>query len=437
VNCCNHEHYAAAPGGERGFEIDATRVRFGRGLLDETGSAARAFGITRVALFTDRRVAQLPSAETVRTSLRDAGVDIVEYDRVHVEPSDTSFQEAAAFARDARVDGYVSVGGGSTIDTAKAANLYATYPADFMSYVNPPIGGGAPVPGPLKPHIACPTTSGTGSECTGIAIFDLSAMHAKTGIVSRYLKPALGIIDPDVTRTLPGIVVACSGFDVLSHALESYTALPYRQRSRPASGEARPVSQGANPFSDMACIEAMRILGANMVRAVTDPDDDAAREQMMYAAALAGIGFGNAGCHAPHGMSYPVSGLVRDFHPEQYPSGEAIVPHGMSVIMNAPSVFRFTAPACPERHLHAAALLGASIDGFGDDDAGNVLSTRIIELMRATAMPNGLRALGYSPDDTPALTAGAFPQRRLFDNAPREIAREQLCALYESAMTYW
>jgi alcohol dehydrogenase class IV len=179
-------------------------------------------------------------------------------------------------------------------------------------------------------------------------------MGAKTGIVSRYLKPALGIIDPDVTRTLPGIVVACSGFDVLSHALESYTALPYTQRPRPASGEVRPVSQGANPFSDMACVEAMRILGANMVRAVSDPTDDEAREQMMYAAALAGIGFGNAGCHAPHGMSYAVSGLVHDFRPAHYPQDAAIVPHGMSVIMNAPSVFRFTAPACPERHLHAA-----------------------------------------------------------------------------------
>jgi hydroxyacid-oxoacid transhydrogenase len=437
MNCCHHAHYAASPEGERGFEIDATRVRFGRGLLDEVGNSAKAFGMTRVALFTDRDVAKLPSAQAVRTALRAAGLDIVEYDQVHIEPTDASFKEAAAFARDARVDGYISVGGGSTIDTCKAANLYATYPADFMSYVNPPIGGGAHVPGPLKPHIACPTTSGTGSECTGIAIFDLLSMNAKTGIVSRYLKPTLGIIDPDVTRTLPGVVVACSGFDVLSHALESYTALPYTQRKRPATGELRPVSQGANPFSDMACTEAMRLLGANMVRAVNDANDDEAREKMMYAAALAGIGFGNAGCHAPHGMSYAVSGLVKDYRPEKYPQGEAIVPHGMSVIMNAPSVFRFTAPACPERHLHAAELLGGSVAGLGDADAGAALSARIIELMRATAMPNGLKSLGYTPDDTPSLVAGALPQRRLFDNAPRDISPEQLTELYDGAMAYW
>ena len=438
MNCCNHDHYAAAPEGERGFEVDATRIRFGRGLLDEAGPSAKAFGMTRAALFTDRDVAKLACTETVRTSLRAAGVDVVEYDRVHVEPTDASFQDAAAFAADAGVDGYISVGGGSTIDTCKAANLYATYPAAFMSYVNPPIGGGARVPGPLKPHIACPTTSGTGSECTGIAIFDLVEMHAKTGIVSRYLKPTLGIIDPDVTRTLPGVVVACSGFDVLSHALESYTALPYTQRKRPANGEARPVSQGANPFSDMACMEAMRILGANMVRAVNDPTDDEAREQMMYAAALAGIGFGNAGCHAPHGMSCAVSGMVRDFRPALYPQDEAIVPHGMSVIMNAPAVFRFTAEACPERDLHAAELMGStSTANRAPDEAGGVLAARIIELMRATKMPNGLQALGYSNADTAALTAGALPQRRLFDNAPRDITREQLEGLYRNAMVYW
>jgi alcohol dehydrogenase class IV len=205
--------------------------------------------MTRVALFTDPGLATFPSVATVRASLLAAGIDVVLYDRVEVEPTDASFKAAAAFATDGRFDGYVSVGGGSTIDTCKAANLYATYPADFMAYVNPPIGGGAVVPGPLKPHIACPTTSGTGSECTGIAIFDLLEMGAKTGIVSRRLRPSLGIVDPDVLRTLPSVVVASSGFDVLSHALESYTALPYSRRTRPRTGEERPSSQGANPFS--------------------------------------------------------------------------------------------------------------------------------------------------------------------------------------------
>lgn len=437
MSCCLHQHYAPGAEGDRGFEVDSARVRFGRGLLDEAGDAARALGMSRVALFTDPVVARLPFFETVRGSLRRAGLDVVVYDEVSVEPTDASFRRAAAFAVDGRFDGYVSVGGGSTIDTTKAANLYATYPADFMAYVNAPIGEARKVPGPLKPHIACPTTSGTGSECTGIAIFDLVSMGAKTGIVSRRLKPTLGIVDPDVSRSLPGEVVASSGFDVLSHALESFTALPYSRRARPATGEARPLSQGANPFSDIACLEALRILGRNMERAVHDARDDEAREQMMFAATLAGIGFGNSGCHAPHGMSYSVSSLVRDFRPGGYPQDEAIVPHGMSVIVNAPAVFRFTAEACPERHLQAAAELGASVSGAGNADAGEVLSARIIELMRATNVPNGLAALGYGIDDCAALTEGAFPQRRLFANAPCEISRDELRHLYESAMSYW
>jgi len=434
---CAHDYYAAAPDGDRGFEVDSTRVRFGRHLLDETGDAARALGMTRVALFTDRTVRGLPFVNTVVESLERAKLDVVIYDNVSVEPTDASFKASAAFAADGAFDGYVSIGGGSTIDTAKAANLYATYPADFMAYVNAPIGEGRPVPGPLRPHIACPTTCGTGSECTGIAIFDLVSMKAKTGIVSRRLKPTLGIIDPDVTRTLPSEVVACSGFDVLSHALESYTALPYTRRKRPPGGEARPLSQGANPFSDIACIEALRILGRNIERAVHDANDDEAREQMMFAATLAGIGFGNAGCHAPHGMSYAVSGLVRDFRPSGYPQSEAIVPHGMSVIVNSPAVFKFTAPVCPARHLEAALALGARCADAGESDAGPILSERIVELMRATNMPNGLGTLGYTKDDADALTDGAFPQRRLFTNSPRDITRDDLKALFQSALAYW
>src|SRR5205823_14962686 len=143
------------------------------------------------------------------------GIDAVLFDRTRVEPTDTSFKDAIQFATAGNFDGYVAVGGGSSMDTAKAANLYATYPADFLAYVNPPIGRGGPVPGRLKPLIAIPTTTGTGSETTGVAIFDLTEMHAKTGIAHRALRPALGIVDPNNTRELPPMIAASSGFDVL------------------------------------------------------------------------------------------------------------------------------------------------------------------------------------------------------------------------------
>ena len=433
--CC---HYFAPTGtGDSAFSVDVSAITFGPGVLAEVGDNARGLGVSRAVVMTDKRVGALEHAAVVKQSLGDAGIDVVVYDEVRVEPTDESFKQAARFAKEGGFDGFVSLGGGSVIDTCKAANLYSTYPADFLTYVNAPIGGGAPIPGPLKPHIACPTTSGTGSECTGIAIFDLTAMHAKTGIVSRNLRPARAIVDPNVTRTLPRNVVAASAFDVLSHAVESYTARPFTKRAAPGSASLRPQSQGANPWSDLGCREAMRLLGVYMVRAVTDADDFEARSQMMWAATLAGIAFGNAGCHAPHGMSYSVSGLVRDFQPEGYPDDRPIIPHGMSVIANSPSVFRFTAPACPDRHLDASGCLGADLGGAGEDDAGEVLSARIISLMKATDVPNGLGGLGYGEEDIGALTEGSFPQRRLLDNAPLDISKESLAGLYKDALAYW
>ena len=433
--CCHY--FAPSDGGDEAFSVEAATVTFGPGALAEAGDHAAALGMRRIALMTDRTLVGLPPVATVRRSLADAGLDVVVYDEVRVEPTDESFKAAARFATEGDFDGFVSVGGGSVIDTCKAANLYSSYPAEFLTYVNAPIGGGQAVPGPLKPHIACPTTCGTGSECTGIAIFDLLAMRAKTGIVSRRLRPTKAVVDPTCTDTLPKNVVAASAFDVLSHALESYTALPYSKRPAPKRPSLRPLSQGANPWSDLGCREALRILGGHLVTAVTEADATDARHQLMWAATLAGIAFGNAGCHAPHGMSYSVSGLVRDFQPEGYPREEPIVPHGMSVIVNAPAVFRFTAPACPDRHLRAARWLGADTRGAGEADAGEVLAGQIIAMMRATGIPNGIGGVGYGKADIAALTEGSFPQRRLMDNAPRPINKDDLAGLYRNAMAYW
>ena len=393
--------------------------------------------LRRVALLTDPNLRRTPHVAHVETSLAKAGLDVVVYDEVRVEPTDGSFLEAARFAREGRFDGFVSVGGGSVIDTTKAANLYATHPAEFLTYVNAPIGDGQPVPGPLGPHIACPTTAGTGSENTGIAVFDLLAMKAKTGIASRRLRPTLAIIDPRTTHTLPEKVAASGAFDVLSHALESFTARPYTTRAPAARPHLRPASQGANPWSDVGCREALRKLGGCLVRGVKDRADHEAREQLMWASTLAGIAFGNAGCHVPHGMSYSVSGLVRDFQPAGYPEGAPIVPHGMSVIVNAPALFRFTAAAAPARHLEGAELLGGDVRGAVSGDAGEVIAARLVELMKLTDMPNGLSGLGYTDDDVDALTAGAYPQRRLMDNSPLELDKSELATIYRNAMQYW
>ena len=426
-----HRHYETA------FTMDTSSIKFGPGSTREVGFEAARLGATRVALVTDPRMARLEPVAVVQESLRAEGVDFALFDEAEVEPTDASFKAAIEFAQDGGFDAFISVGGGSSIDTAKAANLYSTHPADFLTYVNAPIGEGLPVPGPLKPHIAVPTTSGTGSETTGVSIFDFLEMRAKTGLAHRALRPAMGVVDPDNSRTLPGMVAACSGFDVLCHGLESYTAMPFGRRRAPENPGLRPAYQGSNPISDIWATRAIEMVAGNIVSAAQDPENTEARANMMLAATFAGVGFGNAGCHLPHGMSYPVSGMVRDFVPEGYPDDHAIVPHGMSVILNAPAVFRYTAPANPERHLRAARLMGADTAGAGPEDAGDVLADAIIALLRKIGVPNGLSAIGYTPEDVPALAAGAIPQQRVIGLSPRPVSEKDLRNLFMDSLTLW
>jgi hydroxyacid-oxoacid transhydrogenase len=420
------------------FEMAVSSIRFGVGVTREIGMDLKELGAGLVMVLTDPQVRDLPPAASVIASLEQNGIPFALYDRVRVEPSEESFLDAIAFARARPFDAFVAVGGGSTIDTAKAVNLYTSHPpADFLDYVNPPIGKGLPVPGPLKTLFAIPTTAGTGSETTGVAIFDLQRMRAKTGIANRRLKPTLGYLDPENTRTMPPQVAAAAGLDILSHAVESYTALPFSERPRPARPALRPAYQGSNPISDIWSLQALRMVAKFLVRAVDDPSDDEARAQMLLAAAYAGVGFGNAGVHLPHGMSYPVSGHVKTYCAPGYNADHPLVPHGISVILNAPAVFRYTASANPSRHLEAADALGADVSRGRAEDAGKILADRITWFMRRLNTPNGLRAVGYSTSDIPALVEGTLPQHRVTHLSPRPAGAEELARLFEDAMVAW
>ncbi len=417
--------------------MSSANIKYGFGATKEVGFEMSELGSKRVLVVTDKSLSDSAPVLATLESLKEHGIDAVLFDQSRVEPTDESLLEAAAFAKDGNFDGFVGIGGGSSIDTAKAANLYATHPADFLTYVNAPIGKGEPVPGPLKPLIGIPTTAGTGSETTGVIIFDLLSMDAKTGIAHRYIRPNLGIIDPDNTRTLPRIAAASTGFDVLVHAIESYTNLPYTKREAPDHPRNRPAYQGSNPISDIWTVQAMGMVGKNIVEAVRHPENDEARDQMILAATYAGIGFNNAGLHLPHGMSYPVSGMVISYIPEGYPPGTPIIPHGMSVVLNAPAAFRFTGPANPERHLIAASLLGADVDGVPPEQAGEVLADQVVKLMRATGMPNGLSAVGYTEADVDKLVEGTLPQHRVTKLSPRPFTADDLKKLFLDSMTLW
>lgn len=434
--------YTQAPGHvttratDYAFEMACSNIRYGEGVTNEIGMDLQNIGARKVCVMTDRNMAKLPPVKAVLDSLVKNGVNFQIFDKVRVEPSDLSFMEAIKFARQEQFDAYVAVGGGSVIDTCKVANLYSCSPdAEFLDYVNAPIGKGKPVTVNLRPLIAVPTTAGTGSETTGVAVFDYEAMKVKTGIASRALKPLLGIVDPLHTLHMPERVAAYSGFDVLCHALESYTALPYNLRSPcPPNPINRPAYQGSNPISDVWSKHALRIVAKYMKRAVRNADDHEARFSMHLASVFAGIGFGNAGVHLCHGMSYPVAGMVKTFKAKDYNVDHPLVPHGLSVVLTSPAVFAFTGSMCPTRHLEAAEILGTDIRTVKCEDAGLVLADTLRNLLFDLNVEDGLSAVGYTQEDIPALVKGTLPQERVTKLSPKPHTEEDLAALFESSM---
>ena len=421
---------------EQIFTMDTSGIKFGNGSTEEVGYEAKRFGIKKALVLTDKNIERLNVFQVVKESLAKHGVNFSVYNDVVTEPTDTSFKKASSFASEGDFDGFIAVGGGSVMDTAKAANLYSAHPADFLEYGNAPIGKGIPIPGPLKPLICVPTTAGTGSETTGGAIFDLEEIHAKTGLSDRYLRPTVGIIDPENSFSMPKMVAACSGFDVLSHGIESFTAKPFDQREYSDDPKLRPAYQGSNPISDIWATSTIKMVAENIVESTLE-NNEMSREKMMLAASAAGVGFGNAGVHLPHGMSYAVSGNVKEFALEGYPEGKPLIPHGLSVIINAPAVFRFTAKTSPQRHLEAAKLLGVDISNESSKNAGNLISNKLIEFIKKLGMPNGLRGLGYQESDIDNLVEGTLPQHRVTKLSPVEVGPKELRTLFEESFELW
>jgi alcohol dehydrogenase class IV len=414
--------------------MEATPVKFGPGASDDAGWELKRLGVKRAMLVTDPGVAALGHPERVKGLIEDEGISVIVYDRARVEPTIDSFQDAADFALEHDVDGFVSVGGGSSMDTAKVANLIISHPAPVMDYVNPPVGEGKKPPSPLKPHLAIPTTSGTGSEATTVAVLDIPDMKVKTGISHRYLRPSQAIVDPDLTRSLPPEVTASTGLDVVCHAAESFLSKPFDTRPRPETPDDRPPYQGSNPIADVWSAKALEFGGRYLRRAVHDADDVEARGFMMLGATMAGVGFGSAGVHIPHSCAYPIAGLKHEYQPPGYPNDHPFVPHGHSVIVTAPAAFRFTYDAMPERHHQVAELLaGEPISDAGPDTLPEVLT----ELMKDIDAPSGVAAFGYSEDDIPALVDGALKQKRLLDVAPKDVGEDDLRHIITASMKNW
>ncbi len=417
------------------FTYGAPQLKFGPGAADEIGYDLSLTGAKRVLVVTDPGVSATGHPQRVADQMGSFGIEAQVFAGSHVEPTDESLQRAIDFARDSGPwDAFVAVGGGSSIDTAKAINLLTTNPGELMDYINVPVGGGRAPVNPLKPLVAVPTTTGTGSESTTICVMDVLAQKVKTGISHVRLRPVLAVIDPSLTLTQPAGVTAAAGMDILCHALESYTARPYTtyERKRP---EQRVPYCGSNPIADMWSEKALSLLAESFRRAVHHGDDEEARLQMAMAATFAGMGFGNAGVHIPHANAYPIAGRVKDFHPKDYPADEPMVPHGMSVALTAPEAFRFTFDASPERHQRAAQLLSPGAESTGDPS--ELLPSVLIALMRDIDIPDGIGAVGYDEGDIPDLVEGTMKQQRLLATAPKPVTEDDIAGIYRRSLSLW
>jgi alcohol dehydrogenase class IV len=417
------------------FTYGAPPLKFGPGAADEIGYDLAALGARRVLVVTDPGVFATGAPERVAGLMSRYGVEAVVHDSAHVEPTDASIEAAAERARaDGPFDAFVAVGGGSSIDTAKAVDLLLTNAGTLMDYVNAPVGAGRPPAAPLAPLVAVPTTTGTGAESTTICVLDVLSLRVKTGISHVRLRPTLAVVDPNLTSTQPAGVTASAGLDILCHALESWTARPFTSFERKQPGERVPYC-GSNPVSDLWAERAMSLLAKAFRRAVRNGDDEEARGDMALAATFAGLGFGNAGVHVPHANAYPIAGRVRDFRPSGYPTEEALVPHGMAVALTAPEAFRWTFAAAPERHLHAARLLDP--DGERHGSPADVLPAVLVDLMRDVGAPNGISAVGYSEADVGALVDGALKQQRLLATSPRPVEADDLAGIFTRSLRLW
>jgi alcohol dehydrogenase class IV len=417
------------------FTWGATPLKFGPGAVDEIGFDISQYGVERVLIITDANVHGAGLPQRIADSLTRYGIRSEIFDGVHVEPTDESMDKAAGYARaQGPWDGFVAVGGGSSIDTAKAVNLLTTDGGELMDYINKPIGQARAPKGQLKPLIAVPTTAGTGSESTAMCVLDVLSMKVKTGISHWRLRPTLAVIDPLLSLSLPPEVTASAGMDIVCHALESYTARWYTTFDK-KQAEERVTYCGSNPVSDLWCEKAMSLLARSFRKAVHEGDDLAARSDMMAAATFAGMGFGNSGVHIPHANAYPIAGMVKDFRPSGYPQDEPMVPHGMSVSLTAPEAFRFSFESAPERHLTAAALMAPDRDKVNDPK--EQLPTVLTELMRDIGIPNGIGGVGYTEADVPDLVPGTMKQQRLLATCPKTPTEDDIAGILTRSIENW
>ncbi|MEO1721201.1 MAG: iron-containing alcohol dehydrogenase [Pseudomonadota bacterium] len=373
-------------------------------VLCEVGATAKIGGIMaglgcrKVAFVTDATILELGLAEAALTGLRDAGLDVWTFSDVVADPPEDMILRSVEGARVAGVDGVVSVGGGSSLDTAKliAVLLAANQPVSEMYGVGLVKGGRLPL-------VLAPTTAGTGSEVTPISIVT-TGTNEKKGVVSPVLLPDWAILDAELTVGLPAAVTAATGIDAMVHAIEAYTS-----------------KHRKNPVSDCLAREALRLLGGAIRTACTAPQDRRARGDMLLGSMLAGMAFANAPVAAVHALAYPLGG---HFH----------VPHGLSNALVLPHVMAFNMPDAADLYSEIAAIVFPGLEGQPAVARAEGMAEKFLRLGPELGMAHRLSDVGVSHNHLPMLAEDAMKQTRLIVNNPREMTYDAALEIYRKAL---
>ncbi|MCG8392506.1 MAG: iron-containing alcohol dehydrogenase [Pseudomonadales bacterium] len=381
-----------------GFEFATThRVLVEAGAAGRLPALCQERGASRVLLVTDPGIRSTPLLGPVEDSFREAGMPLSIFDQVSADPADSIVLDAVALAKKEQADLVIGFGGGSSMDVAKLVALLS-HPDATQALED--IYGVGLATGPRLPLFQVPTTAGTGSEVTPVAIVTTGAT-TKAGVVAPSLLPDLAVLDAELTLGLPPHVTAATGVDAMVHAIEAYTS-----------------AHKKNPYSDMLAREALRLLGGNLVTVVQDGSNLAAREACLLGAMMAGQAFANAPVAAVHALAYPLGG---HFH----------IPHGLSNSLVLPEVLRFNTPKAAPLYAELAPIL--SDRPFADhEDGAGVLIAALEKLIDQVDLPVRLRDAGVTEDSLESLAADAMLQQRLLVNNPREVTEADALAIYKA-----
>jgi len=406
--------------GDAIWEFRSPRSKFGPGSLNEIGFEMKRFDCTKPFVITTRGWVKRGIMDRLKAVL---GTEVPYWDGVEPEPSAESVEEAAKAFKESGADCLIAIGGGSALDTAKIANLIAVYGGSVRDYVAPPYGQGKQVPGPVRPMIAVPTTAGTGSEVTSVAVVTLKSENVKVGISSDYLRPSLALLDPELTMTVPPKVTADTGMDALTHAVEAYIAKPYWAREKPEDPSKRPVYVGSYPVTESLAEKAIELIGKYLRRAVYwGRTDLEARSGMLLASYLAGLAFGNSGVGLAHAASYPLGGRFK-------------VTHGEAVGILLPAVLEFNAPANYQKAKRVGELLsGTECPEKNPEKCAEWSANVIRELQKDVKFTAGLEVVGVTEEDIIEMAEETMKQKRLLATNPRPVDVDSVIWVYRRSM---